>query len=107
MAFLPYDEFDPLTFRMPDGPIPLRVEFNPERYIGQAELTRHEDGTITCTAEIFHNDWHDIRRLSLAPKLGVELTRRYADPWELTGVSVVMKNSNPQIPSYTVYPEDE
>lgn len=101
VAYMPEPQEYPLTWRMPDGPIPLRVGFNPMRDpIGMAELTRHEDGTITCTAQIA-----DDTLLKLVPKLAIGLMMPgYADRTtaEVYAVSVVTENQNRDIPPYTV-----
>jgi len=103
VAHLP-DGIETQTWVMPNGPIPLRMEFDLQGSIGTAELVRHEDGTITCVAHIADPE---LTRLSLAPKFAVGLMRHGSGPWELKDVSLVSGNSNLNVPAYKVIPEDE
>ena len=102
VAYLPEPGEDPLGWDMPDGPIPLRVQFDPRRDpIGMATLKREEDGTITCTAEVVRTPG----LLPHVPKFAVGLSMPgyggRAVPG-VTAVSVVTENSNKQVPVYRI-----
>jgi hypothetical protein len=108
VAYIPEPDEYPQTWEVPDGPIPVRVEFNATRDpIGTATLTKHPDGTITATAEII-----DGRFLTSFPKFAVGVAlRKTGDGATLDGgsvysVSVCRENRNTDILPYTIA-EDE
>jgi hypothetical protein len=111
IAYLPEPEEYPQTWEVPDGPVPLRVEFNPVRIpIGTARLTKHPDGTITCTAQIAEGEE---QFLGSFPKLAVSLALRpgavedrLTEHARVLGVSVCHENQNRDIPPYKIL-EDE
>lgn len=100
IAYLPEEGEDPLSWDMPDSAIPLRVAFDPRRTIGVASLTRHEDGSITCEAEVLEQE----NILPHVPKLAVGIFGPGGRNPNHTvfSVSVVEENSNRDVPPYKV-----
>lgn len=109
VAYLPEPDESPETWDVTDQPVPLRVEFNPMRNpIGMATLTKLDDGTIMCTAEIVEGE---DRFLGSFPKFAIGVART-GGTWggaRVYSVSVAHENKNTDIPPYTVVkdPDDE
>lgn len=103
VAYLPEPGECSETWDVPDYPLPLRVEFSVNQPIGNARLTKHEDGTITAVAEISD---------TLTPQAGVFLKQApyFAigaalkdgsyEGARVYGISVTRGNVNPLVPPY-------
>lgn len=106
VAYIPEPEEYPETWEVTDQPVPLRVEFNPLREpIGTATLTKHEDGTITCVAEIAPGEEPFLPSF---PKFAVAVACT-GGTWKgarVYSVAVAHENKNPDIPPYAPV-EDE
>lgn len=100
---LPEPGEDPMSRELPDGPVPLRVNFDPRRTIGSAVLERQADGSITCTAQVIDGEG----LLPSLPKFAVGLAAPYSAQPRLYAVSVTEENSNPQVPAYKIAEDDE
>jgi len=87
---------------VPDGDVSLDLDMDPRRPIGRARLTAHDDGSITCVAEIPEAlvDGDLVLRLKDLPVLALTGARLDGPAYSVMRVNVVEFNVNPLIPPY-------
>jgi hypothetical protein len=103
VAYLPEPGEEPESWEVPEE-LPLRVNFsmrsNP---VGRARLTKHPDGTITMTAEVFDDELARQLCPSL-PKFAIGVRDPFGSVPQVASVSLVEENQNREIPPYEVLP---
>lgn len=101
VAYLPEPGEMSETWEVPDHPIPLRVEFDPNRLVGMATLTKQEDGTITAVADVSESVAERLK-VSLPPffAVGVAFKGDTRENGRVYGLSVCSGNVNPLVPPY-------
>jgi hypothetical protein len=113
VAYLPRLGEHPETWELPDGSIPLRVDFDPRRGpIGNATLAMRPDGTITCTAEVpevTDDPVDELQLLRMHPKFAVSLVlpggEGVYEGAQVCAVSIVHENQDTNIPPYAIEEE--
>jgi hypothetical protein len=114
-AYLPEDHEEPTTWIVPET-VPLRMDGKRGPIIGEAHLTKREDGTIMMTAELADGMLPDPMHTELA--IGLRVGPDWSNPLKLreeklklVGATVqevytCSGNEDPWVPPYVLWSDD-